>query len=93
MKSLEELKVIGVKLAEDLRHQAYLYHVKSRSFDVYDWETMILLEHLKAKEEAREPVPNLRNSELLSESGSEARSANPELSRRVREFYRMLSQQ
>ena len=92
MNSIEELKVVGIKLASDIQKEASRYHVKSDDHDIYDWEAAILLEHMKAKEEGREPIPNLRDSALLSEWGQRMQTQNPELSRRVREFYTVLNQ-
>ena len=92
MNSIEELKEVGTKLASDVQKEASRYHVKSDDHDIYDWEAAILLEHLKAKDEGREPILNLRDSALLSEWGQRMQAQNPDLSQRVREFYKLLNQ-
>ena len=88
----DEIKTIGTRLANDVQKEASRYHVKSDDHDIYDWEAAILSEHLKAKEEGRDPIPNLRESALLSEWGMRMQVKNPELFERVREFHNLLRQ-
>ncbi len=92
MISFAELKIIGSRLVSDVQKEASRYHVKSDDHDIYDWEAAILSEHLKAKEEGREPISNLRESALLGEWGMRTQIKNPELLERVRAFYTLLNQ-
>ncbi len=89
---IEELKIIGERLANDLERLAEMYHIKSDQHVILSYEASGVRSMASSLGQGSECKYDLLESNLLSEWGNILASEQPEIFDRVRRFRQQYEQ-